>query len=147
MSLEPRSQVAYGDVGTAAASFQRIRNSTFPVEETVTRLKQAIIANSLWVLREINPEMLLARGGYDIGAGRQVLFFHPGLMARLLAADPSALLEAPLKFAIVVLPDRTVTVRWLDPVQSFARYESTALTVLARELSALCDRIADAALG
>jgi hypothetical protein len=44
----------------------------------------------MWVLHEINPQMLLARGGVEIGAARQILFFHPAIMARLLAADSSA---------------------------------------------------------
>ena len=146
MSLEAPVPVAYGDVGIAAAAFQHVRSSALPVEAVVARLKQAIIAADLWILHEINPQMVLARGGYEIGSGRQLLCFHPDLMARLLAADPAALLEAPLKFAIVALPDRTVTIRWIDPAQSFARYENAALAALGRELSALCDRSAAAAL-
>jgi uncharacterized protein (DUF302 family) len=140
-------KIEYGSVGAAAASFQRIRNSPLPLEEVVARLKAAIVAADLWVLHEINPQKILSRGGYEIGAGRQILFFHPNLMARLLQADPSALIEAPLKFAIVALPDGTVTVRWIHPVASFGRYDNAALAGLGRDLSALVESVVEAALG
>ena len=67
-------------------------------------------------------------------------------MARLMRADPAALLEAPLKFAAMALPDGSVSVRWFDPAIAFARYDNPALAELGRELAALCERIAAKAL-
>jgi uncharacterized protein (DUF302 family) len=68
-------------------------------------------------------------------------------MARVLAADPAALLEAPLKFAVLELGDGEVLVRWNDPLAAFARYENAALEKLGQELSAACEEIVVAALG
>lgn len=70
------------------------RSSFETVLETVrTVLREA----DIWIIHEIDPQMLLKRGGYIIARTRQILFFHPRYMVRLLGADPAALLEAPLK--------------------------------------------------
>jgi uncharacterized protein (DUF302 family) len=137
-TLQP---VAFSKCGLAASSFQRSVSCSLTVEEVVTRLKQGIIAADLWVLHEIDPQMLLSRGGFAIGPARQVLFFHPRLMSRLLAADSAALLEAPLKFAVIGFPDGQAELRWLDPAIAFARYRSPALTELGNELAGLCEGI------
>lgn len=98
------------------------------------------------VLHEIDPQAILARSHYVIGAMRQLLFFHPRLMAPLLGADPSALLEAPLKFSVIAGPEGQVHVRWQDPVAAFARYEDPTLAKLGEDLTSLCLLIVDAAL-
>lgn len=133
--------VAFSEGGTAAASFQHARSTTLSVEEVVTRLKAGIVAADLWVLHEINPQMLLQRGGYDIGPARQILFFHPRLMSRLLAADSAALLEAPLKFAVIGFPDGRTELRWFDPGKAFSRYGSPSLAALGEELAGICEGI------
>lgn len=147
MSAEKATKVAYAVLGEAAASFQRSRTCALPVADVVARLRKAIEAANLWVLHEIDPQVLLSRGGYAIGAARQILFFHPDLMARVLAADPAALFEAPLKFAALELPGGAVTLRWTDPAAAFARYECPALADLGRELAATCEEIVTAGLG
>ena len=149
-SADPKpaaTRVSSADPGEAAASFQRARTCTLPVPDVVARLRQAIEAAGLWVLHEIDAQMLLRRGGYAIEAARQILFFHPRLMARLLAADPAALLEAPLKFAVLELPGGAAMVRWTDPARTFARYGSTELAEIGRALAAACEKIAAASLG
>ncbi len=134
--------VAFAASGPAAATFQRSVACSLPVEEVVARLKHRIEAAKLWVLHDINPQMLLHRGGYAIGPARQILFFHPRLMSRLLAADSAALLEAPLKFAVIGFPEGPTELRWLDPRKSFERYRSQELTELGSELAGLCEEIA-----
>jgi len=126
--------------------FQRVRISRLPLAGVVSRLRDAITANDVWVLHEIDPQTLLRKGGYAIAAARQIFFFHPRLMARLLTADAAALIEAPLKFAVTELEDGGVAVRWLDPEAAFARYNHPDLTSLGKELAQLCVHIADRAL-
>jgi len=123
--------------------FQRVRISRLPLAGVVSRLRDAITANDVWVLHEIDPQTLLRKGGYAIAAARQIFFFHPRLMARLLTADAAALIEAPLKFAVTELEDGGVAVRWLDPEAAFARYNHPDLTSLGKELAQLCEHIAD----
>jgi uncharacterized protein (DUF302 family) len=70
-------------------------------------------------LHEIDPQSLLKRGGCAITAACQILFFHPHYMALLLQADPAALLEAPLKFAVLELSTGDVIVCWSNPAPAF----------------------------
>ncbi|SDR12457.1 Uncharacterized conserved protein, DUF302 family [Rhizobiales bacterium GAS191] len=143
---ENGTAIAYAAPGEAAGAFQRARSCDLTVEDAVARLRNAIIADDLWVLHEIDPQAVLRRAGYAIAAARQILFFHPRFMARILAADPAALLEAPLKFAILELPGGGVSLRWLDPAVAFGRYRSPALDILGQELAAICERIVGVAL-
>jgi len=143
----PMISVPYAKFGGAADGFQHAHATTLALPTVVERLRAAIEAAAMWVLDEINPQALLSRGGYVIRPARQLLFFHPKYMARLLAADPSALLEAPLKFAKLELPDRSVWVRYLDPIDAFARYQSPDLRALGVELAALSHEIVTTGLG
>ncbi len=138
------SAVLYGE---AIASFQLVRSSGLPFEEVLTRLRQAIEAAGLWVLHEIDPQKVLQRGGRDIGPARQILFFHPDLMVRLLRANPAALLEAPLKLAVMQPPDGAVTIRWHDPAAAFGRYGTPILAELGQDLAARCKQIVTAIQG
>lgn len=139
------AEINYGKAGDTTESFQRAIITAEPFEEVIVRLRNGIEAAGLWVLHEIDPQAVLRRAGRSIGAGRQILFFHPDLMIRLLAADQAALLEVPLKFAVLELADSSVSVRWLDPAVAFARYRNSSLDQLAAELAAICGRVATAA--
>jgi uncharacterized protein (DUF302 family) len=112
-----------------------------------SRLKVSIESAGFWVLHEIDPQGLLKRGGYEIRAARQIMFFLPRFMARLLRADAAALIEAPLKFGLPELPTGDVSVRWTNPAIAFARYGNNALRDLGEELAAACDSIVEGGLG
>lgn len=133
--------VQYGTPGSASGLFQNARISTLAFVDVVAGLRREIEAAGFWVLHEIDPQRLLQQGGHSIGAARQILFFHPDLMVRLLQADPAALLEAPLKFAVMDRFDGTVAIRWNDPAAAFARYANPLLTKLGQELASACNEI------
>ena len=145
--MNAEGMVKYGDTGPAVASFGHVRITKLAFPAVLDALRESIKSDGLWVLHEIDPQAILSRAGLVIGVARQILFFHPKLMVRLLQADPAALLEAPLKFAVMELADGTVSVRWFDPAVAFARYGNPALAALGQELAATCERIAAAALG
>jgi uncharacterized protein (DUF302 family) len=139
-------KVSYGAPSRAAVAFQHQHRSQFPLDEAVVRLRSAIQGAGLWVLHEIDPQALLLRGGFAINPARQILFFHPRFMVRILAADPTALLEAPLKYAAMASDDGSTIVRWFDPVVAFARYGNPELKTLGEELAELSAAIVNAAL-
>jgi uncharacterized protein (DUF302 family) len=141
------AKIVYGNHGTATTSFQRARLCKTPFADVVAQLRAAIVSADLWVIHEIDLQMLLRRGGFAIGSARQILFFHARFMARLLTIEPAALPEVPLKFGIIDQPNGEVIVRWTDPAVAFARYGSNALSDLGQELGMVCTRIAVAALG
>lgn len=126
------SAIVYGE---AAAAFQHTRIVILPFEEVLTRLRQAIEATGLWILHEIDPQKVLRRAKHEIGPARQILFFHPDIMTRLLQANPAALLEAPLKVAVMQRPDGQTEIRWHDPAAAFSRYGNPVLTDMGQDLA------------
>ena len=114
---------------------QKVVTSVLGFEATLERLKLALAEQDLWVIHEINPQMLLERGGYSILPARQLLFFHPRYAARLLAGDLNAIAEIPLKLIILQMPDGSVTVRHNDVIVLFERYPK--LAALAGELAGI----------
>lgn len=128
-----RQTVHYGPASRPA--FQTVVPSRFGFEDTLARLREALAAQELWLIHEINPQMLLARGGYEIAPARQLFFFHARYAARLLAVDPAAVAEIPLKLVVLQMPDGGVTVRHPDVAGQFARYPG--LAALGEELAVL----------
>jgi len=129
-------------VSSALASsppFQAVVTSTLDFDGTLARLKQGIEAADLWLIQEIDPQMLLRRGGYLIAPARQLLFFHPRYVVRLLAADPAAVVEIPLKLVVLQMPDGSVTVRHADVRSQLDRYPG--MHALADELAAISARL------
>ena len=96
----------------------------------IGRLRSAIEAASFWNLHQIDSQALLSHEGCAISNARRLLFFHPRHMVRILTADPAALLELPLKFIVLELPEGGVTVRRADLLASFACYRNLELEEL-----------------
>ncbi len=121
---------------------EAVATSPLAFEDTLQRLKEAITARDLWLIHEIDPQALLSRDGYEVAPARQLLFFHPRYAARLLAANPAALIEIPLKIAVLQMPDGCVLVRHVDVEAMLSRY--AGLAPLASELAILLREVVDA---
>ncbi len=130
--------VKYAEVASEPAG-QHVSVSGWSFEETIARLKASLVEEDLWLIHEIDPQALLARGGFCIRPTRQLLFFHPRYMARLLEADPAAILEAPLKIVVMEEAEGRVILRVPDVVAAFARH--SGLASLGEELAAVCGRV------
>jgi uncharacterized protein (DUF302 family) len=123
----------------AAPSFQHVATSAFDFDETLVRLRHAIAAEGLMMLHELTPQAVMREAGYEILPARQLLFFHPRYVETILQIEPSALIEFPLKFAVMQMPDGAVIVRYLDVRMQTDRY--AGLVDLAKDLAAKCARI------
>ena len=55
-----------------------------------------------------------------MGGLRLIFFFHPNLVVRVLEVDWTAMVEAPLKFVVMELPEGTVSIRTADPITASA---------------------------
>ncbi|GAA0707640.1 DUF302 domain-containing protein [Dokdonella soli] len=141
-STRPSATIRYATPSTQPG-FQREAVSALSFDDTLAQLKQRLAAEDLWLIHEIDPQKLLQRAGHEMGPARQLLFFHPRYMLRLLATDPAALIEAPLKLALLESPDGTVRLRWFDPLASLDRYGHPDLRTLAREFHTLYARLLD----
>lgn len=67
-------------------------------------------------------------------------------MIRVISADVSAMVEAPLKLVVAEGADGIVTLRLADPATAFGRYGNPALAELGTELSATVRRIVHASI-
>ena len=119
--------------------FQSLVISSLDFEATVARLKQAITDLDLWLINEVNPQILLERGGYAIQPARQLFFFHPRYLVRLLGADPAALVEIPLKLVVLQMPDGSVSVRHNHVEELLGRYRN--ISGLSAELAEISSRL------
>lgn len=131
---ESLSPVVYGATPDAPAS-QRVVRSSLDFEATLTRLRDSIERADLWLIHEIDPRKLVARGGHAILPARQLLFFHPRFMRRILETNPNAILEAPLRIIVMQHPEGHVSVRHPDIVRSFAMHDG--LETMGAELEAI----------
>ncbi len=124
----------FGHPGIQANTFQHTATSTRPFDDVLAALRREIDGAGMKVLQEIDPQGALKGVGQTIGGARLVFFFHSNLLVRLLQTDWSAIVEAPLKLAVMELPDGTVSIRMADPAAAFARYGNLALTAFGQEL-------------
>ncbi len=107
-------------------------------DETVERLRAAIVAADMMVLHEIDTQAIVRRGGIEIDGVRQLLYFHPRWMKIVVETAPDAVIEAPLKWVIRETPDGTkCNASW--PSETFGRY--AGLEDMAGELDAIVERI------
>jgi len=118
--------VDYPSDGPVGPGRQKVFRSRFDTEATVTALEEAIAAADLWLVAKLDPKMLLAKGGYTIRPARQLFYFHPRYMSRLLAANPAGIVEAPLKLVVLEGTDGSVTVRHPDIAVAFGVYPGLA---------------------
>ncbi len=137
--------LVFGQPGTDAAALQLDVTSRRPFSEVLTALRQAIDGAGMKVLHEIDPQGALRSVDQVIGGARLLFFFHPHLLARLLEFDASALVEVPLKLAVLEMPDGAVSIRIADPAIAMGRYGNSALAAFGQVLAAACDRIIRAA--
>jgi uncharacterized protein (DUF302 family) len=131
------SNVEYAPV--SSPPFQSVVISGLDFEATVARLKQAITDLDLWLINEVNPQTLLERGGYAIQPARQLFFFHPRYLVRLLGADPAAVVEIPLKLVVLQMPDGSVAVRHNHAEDFLSRYRG--MSGLAAELAEISSKL------
>ncbi|MDX2259155.1 MAG: DUF302 domain-containing protein [Hyphomicrobiaceae bacterium] len=131
--------IAYAADGAHGPGRQRVYTSPLDLEATVAALEEAVAAEDLWVVAKLDPQMLLAKGGFAIRPARQIFYFHPRFMSRLLQANPAAIVEAPLKVVAMAGPDGSVSLRHPDVAAAFASYPG--MSEIAAELEAITQRI------
>ena len=131
---------------TAAPKGNTLLHSALDFEVTLAALRQAIGAEEMMVLHEIDTQAIVRRGGIEIPAVSQILYFHPRYMKRVVELNPRAIIEAPLKFVVREVPGQVrgeapgVQVNFWSPTILFGRYEG--LGALAEELEEVAGRIA-----
>lgn len=81
--------------------FQRAVASKYGFSDTVDLLKGAIEAQNLMVIKIIDAQQMLRLVGMKSKGMKQILFFHPRFMKRIISTNKTAAIEPPLKFAVM----------------------------------------------
>ena len=74
------------------------------------------------LLHEIDTQAIVAKQGVSIPPLRQLLFFHPKYIAEIMANDPLAINDIPLKLVLNQLDDTTTQLSFKNPVDSLHDY-------------------------
>ena len=125
--------------GPPPPEFLTTVRSSQSFDQTVDALKQAIEAENLMVVHEINAQQMLRMVGVRTGGMEQILFFHPRFMKRIIEMNRNGGIVPPLKILVMERPDGGVMVRYHDPENLFSSYEG--LEEVAQELKGLTERI------
>jgi uncharacterized protein (DUF302 family) len=122
-------------------SFNRGLLSQYGFDETVEHLTSGIEKAQFLVIHTINTQQILASRGIAISKLKQILYFSPSFMERLLKPNPIAVIEAPLKFVVAEDSNgQLTTVRYISPHYLFARYDG--LDTFGADLETITEGIA-----
>ncbi|MEE9161677.1 MAG: DUF302 domain-containing protein [Candidatus Neomarinimicrobiota bacterium] len=112
--------------------------------DTVELLTVAIEEQNLMVVKAIDAQKMLKMVNKQVGGMKQLLFFHPRYMKRIIETNPQGTIEPPLKVAIMERPDGGVMVRYIKPSALLGRY--SGLEELGLELDGIVDEIVTSVL-
>lgn len=108
--------------------------------ETVDLLVGAIEEQNMMVVKEIDAQKMLRMANKKVGGMKQLLFFHPRYMKRIIETNALGTIEPPLKIAIMERPDGKVMVKYIKPSSLLGKY--AGLSDLGDELDNILAEIA-----
>ncbi|WP_164732272.1 DUF302 domain-containing protein [Flagellimonas oceanensis] len=93
-----------------------------PFGQLYGALKKRIVEHGFLLLHEIDTQAIVAKHGVRIAPLRQLLFFHPNYIAEIMANDPLAINDIPLKLVLCQLDANTTQLSFKNPVGSLQDY-------------------------
>lgn len=133
----------------AFAGAARAQTATLPspygFDETLARIERSVEANGMFKIATASASRAAAGLGIAIPGDAVVLVFRNDFARRILAADPTAGIEAPLPIQIRETKTGTV-IAWKRPSDVYRPYPGPEIARVARELDAIFARIAADAL-
>ncbi|WP_445955073.1 DUF302 domain-containing protein [Yeosuana sp.] len=112
--------------------------SKYSFSETVDLLKGAIEQQNLMVVYELDGQKMLKMAGKNVGGMKQLFFFHPAYMAKVMEANEMAGIVIPFKI-IVMEKKGMVMVRYFMPSTVLKSYKGTE--TIASELDGKVTKI------
>ena len=123
--------------GASRAPFARVAAA---LEKAITDEKMALVCHA-------NAQGGAAARGVSIKGNQVLMVFRNDFALRLLAADPAAGFEAPIRIYVYENADGTATVSYRPPSVVFAPYRHEGIQAVAKELDPIFKRIVDLTLG
>ncbi len=136
-AMGPGSVLAQGMA--PAPDFLVTNRSAYGFDKTLSLLRQAIEAENLMLVQEVDPQKMLRMVGVQVAGMRQVYFFHPRYMKQVLDANRNAGIEPPLKLLVMETQNGQVMIRYEDPSHQFGPYDG--LTAFSAEMAGIFDRV------
>ena len=121
--------------------------SRAPFARVADALEKAIADERMGLVCHANAQRGAAARGVSIKGNQVLMVFRNDFAVRLLAADPAAGFEAPIRIYLYENADGTATVSYLSPSVVFAPYRHESVQAVAKELDPIFKRIVDRALG
>jgi len=113
--------------------------SKYSFSETVDILKGAIEEQNLMVINEIDAQKMLRMAGKQVNGMKQIFYFHPKYMKRVMEANAAAAIQIPLKLIVMEKPDGKVVIRYFKPSVILNKYKGEE--AISKELDALLVKI------
>ena len=130
----------------AAQDGRVIAVSRTPFQKVAGALEQAIAEQKMALVCHANAQQGAAARGVTIKGNQVMMVFRNDFAVRLLAADPRAGFEAPIRLYLYENPNGTATVSYLRPSAVFAPYRHPEVQAVAAELDPIFKAIVDRAL-
>jgi uncharacterized protein (DUF302 family) len=120
--------------------------SRAPFAKVAEALEQAITDQKMALICHANAQKGAAARGVTIKGNQVLMVFRNDFAVRLLAADPAAGFEAPIRIYVYENADGTATVAYVPPSAVFAPYKHPEVRAVAAELDPIFKTIVDRAL-
>src|SRR5262249_34649697 len=120
--------------------------STAPFARVAEALERAVTEEKMGLVCHANAQRAAAGWGVTIKGNQVMMVFRNDFAVRLLAADPAAGFEAPIRIYVYENADGTATVSYRPPSIVFAFYQHTEVQAVARELDGIFKAIVERGL-
>lgn len=115
-----------------------------PFEEAVARVKEALGAEKLGLVSEVDVGGIVrTKLGEDIGGYRILGACAPGLARRVIQAQPAAGTLLPCNVVIRAINAASTAVDFMDPVSVLALTRTPEIDAVAAEARAILERARD----
>ena len=115
-----------------------------PFEEAVARVKEALGAEKLGLVSEVDVGGIVrTKLGEDIGGYRILGACAPGLARRVIQAQPAAGTLLPCNVVIRAINAASTAVDFMDPVSVLALARTPEIDAVAAEARAIMERARD----
>ncbi len=148
--LRALALVAFCSVGAGIPLTQAVAQdgrvtvkSTAPFGRVAEALERAVTDEKMAVVCHANAQRGAAARGVTIKGNQVLMVFRNDFAVRLLAADPAAGFEAPIRIYLYENADGTATVAYIAPSVVFAPYRHSEVQAVARELDGIFKTIVD----
>jgi len=129
---------------TARAQEPRVTlKSTAPFARVAEALERAVTEEKMGLVCHANAQRAAAGRGVTIKGNQVLMVFRNDFAVRLLAADPAAGFEAPIRIYVYENDDGTATVSYLPPSVVLTPYRHPEVQAVAGELDGIFKAIVE----